>query len=1271
MGFFDDTLGLGKIGDLIDDGLDFIEENVSNFFDDPFGTIGDLAEDTIKSAFGVNLFKSLAPDVPTQNPVFEDRKVTFRDSLANREIVYGRVKKGGSVVYLEASGADDEFMHLVVVLASHTCSSIDAVFFGDDFVATKLGNDVNDSQTFTVFSKWQNHLTMYAQLGGHAAAYAPITADTPANWTANHILQGHAYLYLKLKYDKDLFRRGIPQISVTLDGKKDIFDPRTSLTGYSNNHALCCLDYLRTADGLGIPDSEIDMQSFIDGANYSDQQVPKFFNAVNESRYEANGVISIDRRPLDHLEELQKAGGALVVKSQNIWNFIRSEFVAASLALDDDDLVGGLQLTPSTAKEGRLNTVKGVIIPNDPFGDPTDYPAVVIPGYVTADQEELSANIDFNFVGSPYQAQRLAKIAIEQSRFGLTVSGVYKFKAMELSVGDRLTLTNTALGISSSTFVVLDMGISFAGGISLLMREDAAAIYTSSSTDRSEVIASPAINLPNPNPIAPTGITITEELYSTNGGRDIKARAIVSWTEPLGRSQSYDVQFKPDANSAWQNVETAVFGNEARKDDLAAGTYDFRVRAINSVGWAGVWVEQNNVVFLGKTAPPPDVDSVSILDAVLDWVYSSPPLDLAGFEVRAHDGVTQDWATATKLHTGLVSASRFDVRDILTAQKTFLIKAVDTSGVFSVNSSNITTSPAVIPPINTSDLNDDANLGGTADWPTVTGAGKPADNADVTANNAANTIIVPDTRLDNELPSFYRAKGRGIYPEFKQLVAMGVTGFSTYGMLLTEVKWNDTTGGAITQKITDDADVTFTRVGSANDLSWGAWKKSFGEGALPSWAGDIDNIPVRFSDAATTGLNLTATHLGYFDGSSWQSYMDNAGQFFLNGDANNFLSWNGATLSVRGDVQATSISAGAIDGEIITGAEIQTASGSVERIELLGSDNKLRVFWDSGNAVVEENITLGFSSLTNPLPGFNFAEVIGHDNYQGSGIFVKTIGTNQFGVWSFTNAQTAINGICSSTNKERAGVVGENLSAGNGTGVLGISNSNLAEVMPELQNGAGVAGVGVTTGVVGYGTLRGMLGVAKNVIGNGVEGRGGGNAGTFDFYANGPSANYGPFTGAHEALIAKTDTFISGDIVAVIGIVGRSSLSNTIPEIKAQNSTDSKDSLGVIIGSSVMPDFVEHNVAALKNMSQVDYDKYKITHDICAVNGVGEGQINVCDEGGNIEIGDFICSSTVLGKGKQYAGSDMRVVVARAIEPADWAIEPETTKQIACIYLCG
>jgi len=60
--------------------------------------------------------------------------------------------------------------------------------------------------------------------------------------------------------------------------------------------------------------------------------------------------------------------------------------------------------------------------------------------------------------------------------------------------------------------------------------------------------------------------------------------------------------------------------------------------------------------------------------------------------------------------------------------------------------------------------------------------------------------------------------------------------------------------------------------------------------------------------------------------------------------------------------------------------------------------------------------------------------------------------------------------------------------------------------------------------------------------------------------------------------------------------------------------------------------------------------------DIHIYNALGEGQILVSDSGGNIEVGDYICSSNRAGHGmKQDDDLLHNYTVAKALEPVDFS----------------
>lgn len=54
------------------------------------------------------------------------------------------------------------------------------------------------------------------------------------------------------------------------------------------------------------------------------------------------------------------------------------------------------------------------------------------------------------------------------------------------------------------------------------------------------------------------------------------------------------------------------------------------------------------------------------------------------------------------------------------------------------------------------------------------------------------------------------------------------------------------------------------------------------------------------------GLYLGKDYMGYYSGSEWSSFINNQGQFTFKGNNNNYISWNGFVLDIKGKIQADS-----------------------------------------------------------------------------------------------------------------------------------------------------------------------------------------------------------------------------------------------------------------------------------------------------------------------------------------------------------------------------
>lgn len=201
-----------------------------------------------------------------------------------------------------------------------------------------------------------------------------------------------------------------------------------------------------------------------------------------------------------------------------------------------------------------------------------------------------------------------------------------------------------------------------------------------------------------------------------------------------------------------------------------------------------------------------------------------------------------------------------------------------------------------------------------------------------------------------------------------------------------------------------------------------------------------------------------------------------------------------------------------------------------------------------------------------------------------------------------------------------------------------------------------------------------------------------GPANGYDFYAEGTGSNYGPFTGAHDVLVEAGTVIDVGYIVMDTECVYKKSVSNCV--FKASLTTEPRSRCIGIISSAprrladMQPAvFIESHKSTTSKIigndgseSMVDsvgvvmselYESIKATYDGYSVNAVGEGQLYVCGENGDIAAGDLIVTSSMPGVGMRQDDDIIRsYTVAKAREAMSFSATDEK-QLVACIYLCG
>jgi len=522
-----------------------------------------------------------------------------------------------------------------------------------------------------------------------------------------------SYVWINLVFDKDAFGdTGIPKFTFEVEGKK-LYDPRTGVTSFSDNQALAMLDVLLWERMFDESLSDVDAQDFINAANVADEQVASGVGTT-EKRYTVNGTFKLQAVPLEILQSLAAAGASTPYFdiSSAKWKVTPGSFESPVMSLDESDLVGGVSFQAGPSKNNRHNVAKGTYIDADQDYESVGFRELYIDQYVQDDLEELEKSYSFPWTNSGSMARRLAKIDIERNRFGISCKVVCKFKALQLAPGDRVELTVTRLGWTPKVFRVEGIEISFESGVALDLREDAAEIYDWEEGDALALDTPPVLSIPDGLNISPpSNIQFSEELYRTITRAAVKVRLIISWDEQPS-AEAYDIQIKKQSEAKWVNVATFWQGTEIEADDVEDVPYDVRIRSINGIGRTSEYVQASYSV-IGKSAPPPDVPLLFVEKKILKWTYPDEPVDLDGFILRFQNGDRRSWVDATPLHEGIVTETIFDVSEF-SGTKTFLIKAIDTTGNLSENAAVLVQGLGDVPVENVVDSQNEA-----PDWASI------------------------------------------------------------------------------------------------------------------------------------------------------------------------------------------------------------------------------------------------------------------------------------------------------------------------------------------------------------------------------------------------------------------------------------------------------------------------------------------------------------------------------------------------------------------------
>ncbi|MGG4750525.1 phage tail tip protein J-related protein [Proteus mirabilis] len=483
-----------------------------------------------------------------------ERKQMLRSASAPETVVVGKTMMSGLLFFAEEEEGEqdeNEELYMALAIASHPIHKLGQIYFNDDKI-----EDLGDN------AQHEFH-------NGRTEADPYLLKHAPS-WKEDMIGRGLAWLRLTLRFDQEKFPYGVPNVKSELWGK-EIYDPRTEKTAWSNNGALVILDYYRHY--LGVPDSDIDWNAFKVAADICDETV-QTPDGKSEPRYTLNGAYELEESPASVLEMMHKciAGEPTYIAGKH--GILMQVYNGpALLTIDESQIIDTVTVTPELSLRDATNAIYGTFVDAEQQYNKTDFEPVVIEEWIEEDGLEIKENMDYRFVTSPYQANRLANLYLRKKRAGRRIQLRMNLDGYAYRPGDVIKLELPSLGISDLEFRIADWKFHPSEGVEITLEEDGPYIYEDLASKpfvRPPFTKLPTGGVPAPINLAFVPLSVTDIV-----------QGYISW-QNVASDIRYNTVNILQNGKVIQSIQ--VPGERVDINGLTRGTYRVEVRAINVAG---------------------------------------------------------------------------------------------------------------------------------------------------------------------------------------------------------------------------------------------------------------------------------------------------------------------------------------------------------------------------------------------------------------------------------------------------------------------------------------------------------------------------------------------------------------------------------------------------------------------------------------------------------------------------------------------------------------
>ena len=496
----------------------------------------------------------------------------------------------------------------------------------------KVDDDKITHQRFANPSKNRPLVRVLNKHGSSAQAMFPAMSthfsDISATMKGNDVCYSWSrFLYIAPEPDF----QGEPNLTAEIQGMK-VWDPRTNLNdssvkSWSDNPALCLLDYLLADYGRGLSISDIDISSFMAAATACEFQVSlpaiytvpatqSFYNPLlgttttltigstypwnrvgqpttQRDRYTCNIVLKGSNSTINNVKEILKTMKASLPFVQGKYKLVLEIEGTSVATFDNSNILGSVSVGYSD-RSSRLNrcTVK---FPNENKGyksDTISWPPIgsaLHSGYVTQDQgEDLHTEIEITGTTDMYQARDLAEFTVRDSRTQEFIEFKAQPSALLLECGDVITVSNDILDIVSKQYRVRKSSINADLTVTIKAQAYDATVYPWNLTDED----SEAANLAYPpsafnTPLDVQNFTGAGSTVLNQDGTAVSSIAILWDTINSGTSSVdfIEVGIKESSETEYSYTVLPAYSTQHTFNGLADLTdYDLSISYRNMLG---------------------------------------------------------------------------------------------------------------------------------------------------------------------------------------------------------------------------------------------------------------------------------------------------------------------------------------------------------------------------------------------------------------------------------------------------------------------------------------------------------------------------------------------------------------------------------------------------------------------------------------------------------------------------------------------------------------